>query len=346
MSEKKVGRPEAPGKGGDQSEAEPVVAFEHKLFNTMEGGRFILSDHDDKPIYCFKMGDNDVSLPFEGIKREFGLDEDSPDGQMLDLVAEALFFIKELVLGDPLPREVTTGEASWEVEERHRITAYQRITVQLASWISGDEHLVTDAKKLATIAEDPGIKEKINRAFDEAASNLGFTGEQGREEVVKLIEQLAEELSHIEALREKFAHVLDMEKKIHELRKLYANEMGILEVADPVAKLMTVAVKKYRDTFTDVDSQTGEIISALRNIGPQTEFIRKQRNDLYRRLVAWEEMFKKWGSIILKRSQHNEDLLRETHRFLAPRFMQKDDWVLFSQLQKDKLGGMKTAMRW
>ena len=97
--------------------------------------------------------------------------------------------------------------------------------------------------------------------------------------------------------------------------------------------------------FDQIDAQTGEIIAVLRNIGAQTKYIHQVRDDLYCRLIVWDEMFKLWKAQNASRSLQTEELLRKTYQFLAPRFMQEDKWVLFSQLQ-DKKGEMKTAMRW
>ena len=68
------------------------------------------------------------------------------------------------------------------------------------------------------------------------------------------------------------------------------------------------------------------------------------RDDLYRRLKAWDKIFESWEEVTMSRSDDNEGLLRETYRFLAPRFMKTDDWVLYSQLlESDKT---TTTMRW
>ena len=61
--------------------------------------------------------------------------------------------------------------------------------------------------------------------------------------------------------------------------------------------------------------------------------------------MAWGDMFENWDRAFVKRSSDNEELLRKSYQFLAPRFMQVDEWVLFTQLQEgDK--EMATAMRW
>ena len=86
------------------------------------------------------------------------------------MVAEALEFVKGLRLGDKLPTEVTTGDPSWQPSERHFLIAQQRLTLQLVTWMTGDEHIFTSAEQILMLAEDPQTKKNINLAFAEAAA--------------------------------------------------------------------------------------------------------------------------------------------------------------------------------
>ncbi|MBT5374226.1 MAG: hypothetical protein HOI33_11120 [Rhodospirillaceae bacterium] len=326
-----------------------VIKFDHPFFEKMKEGYFRKAS-DGVAVFVVKMAEDEgkdhpeVLLPFKGIKREFGMEEDSPDASMLDMVDESLKFIKVLRVGDAIPLEVLTGEASWEVSDRDRNIAYQRITLQLVTWMTGDEMKASSPEDLMQLVENEEIKTKINEAFEEAAEKMGL-GRDNKEEVVNLIGTLAEELAHIEALRTRFEGVIMMVSKIRELGKVYSNEKGVLEYLQPITQLIIIAKNEYQALFDQIDAQTGEIIAVLRNIGAQTKYIHQVRDDLYCRLIVWDEMFKLWKAQNASRSLQTEELLRKTYQFLAPRFMQEDKWVLFSQLQ-DKKGEMKTAMRW
>ncbi len=188
-------------------------------------------------------------------------------------------------------------------------------------------------------------KEKVNQAFKEAATELGLGADQ-TEAVIKLIMTLAEKLSHIEALREQFQSVHMINDKIIKLKKTYGNEISVMEILNPVARLLIIAIKEYQDLFDQVDAKTGEIMAVLKNIGIQTQFIHQIRDNLYRRLRAWDKMFKAWEGTEPKRSRDIEELVRATYQFLAKRFMPVDEWVLFSQLQDGGGSGVDTSMRW
>lgn len=330
---------QTPEVGGD----EPVVAFETPFFSKVENGHFRLSEGIEEPSFALRLSDGDVVLPLDGIRREFGIAEDSPDGTMLAQVADALNYVKLLRLGDPLPKEVTTGEASWDVREEHHAAAYGRLTLQLAGWMSGSETTITSHEELAKAAEDPETRESINAAFGEAAAALGL-GADGREQVVRTIEDLAGELAHVEALRERFDGIETMLGKAKELRRIYAHEGSNRENANACVRLLTVAVHAYGQIFDVVDAQTSDIVGALKNLEAQREFIRTVRNDLFKRLSAWAEVLEAWERIEPKRSRFNEDWLRKTYRFLAPRFLRVDEWEL--QTRHDAQPERKSEWKW
>ncbi len=315
-----------------ESSQEKTVNFDQKFFTAVEGSYFRKSNETEEPVFVLNLGGEEVMLPFTGIRREFSIEEDSSDDQMLELVASGLEYVKVLMPGDDLPSELLTGEASWEISDDHRKVAQQRICMQLVSWMSGDENLITDPQQLLQIADDPAVKEKVNQAFEEAAKAIGLDSGNG-DKVVDMIEELAEELAYIETLREQFRGVVSMEQKIKRLRGVAAKHRSILDSATSVAKLISIAVNEFGEEFDMADGQTGEIIAVLKNIASQKEYIRSTRNSVYRRLVAWDNLIRAWERESGQYTATVPDLLRETYRFLAPRYMNTDDWVLAGQAQ-------------
>jgi hypothetical protein len=109
-----------------------VIDFEHKFFSSIDEVSFRLTEDTGDPGMFFKLGDDSVVLSLPGIAREFTLKE-TDDGDMLQLVARSLKFVAEINIGDPVPAEILTGKASWEVSPRHRELAYSRLAMQLVS---------------------------------------------------------------------------------------------------------------------------------------------------------------------------------------------------------------------
>lgn len=310
-----------------------TVSFEHKLFSAMENPYFRLSAQNrDQPVMMVTYGENEVALPFESIRKEFAIEEGSADDQMLNLVAEGLNFVVLLRPGDPIPAELLTGAPSAQVSREHREIAFQRLTMQLATWVAGEESSVTDRKQLAQIANDPAIMARINDALGEAATHLGLEPD-GKEKVLQLIERLADDLAAIEVLRDRFAKIKAIEEKIKALRGITKSQQVAIELIAPVARMMATATARFGNDFKEVDARTDKIIALLKNIDSQVSYIRERRNDLHRRLLAWTEILEAWDEAENGQNDARVRLLRETYRFLAPRFMPVDEWTLRSKLQ-------------
>lgn len=305
-----------------------TVSFQHPFFAAVGESQFRISDHTRAPAMLIHFGEGEAALAFPGIRRELHLADDAPDARMLDAVAAALRFVNVLKIGDPLPAEVLSGEASWDIEDRHRDIALARLTMQLVTWSSGDETAITDADALSQVADDPATRAKAEKAALAAADRLAIADQ----EVKATLRVLAEELAYIEALREKFAGIRRMEAKLDVLRRRFATERSVLEIADAVRRLMTIAVKRLGHLFEQIDAQTGEIVGMLKNPKAQESYIRGKRDELYCRMVAWRDILARWEKCDAKPTEGNVALLRETYRFLAPRFMPAQQWVLASQL--------------
>jgi len=327
------GPPSEAGSSGDATaEGQPaVVQFEHAFFHRVDDIHFRLDAATGQPVACIRLGDETVSLPLAGIQREFSIDPDSHDGRLLGLLSKGLKYVKGLRIGDPVPKEVTSGEASWSPKEKHRQIAYHRLSMQVLGWLSGDEHVITNPDELMQVAGDPTFRKRVNDAFAEAAGALGLST---KEEVTQLIQGLSEELSYIEAMRDEFHAIQRMHRKTEVLRRIYANEHSMLEISNSLIRLVSLAVDDLVEQFETVDAQTGEIMSALKNLDTVRHYLREHRNDLRVRLMAWEDILVKWLDHTMKPGRETEDLISETYRFLAPRYMPVDEWVMMTRLQQ------------
>lgn len=263
---------------------------------------------------------------------------------MLRVIAEGLKYVRELRIGDGVPTELTTGRASWEITDQHRAIAHNRVTMQLVSWMSGDELLITDPTELAQIADDPKTKEKISNAFSAAAKALNIEDER-REDVIALIANLADELSYIEALRSVFHQIAQIHANVKTLGEIYKAEQSVMDTITPIRRLFLIALNGFNDSFDQLDAQTGEILSALTNIAQVSRFIRKNRDDLHRRLWAWDHIIASWHDVRPRRSRQCEQLLDELYHFLAQRFLPRNEWELYSKAM-DKTKKRATEVIW
>ena len=308
-----------------------TLDLQHKVFRAFDDCYFMSGEEDGKVMLVIRMGDAPpFSLPVKGMVREFGIEEGSYDDQLIGAVKDALYYVNALRPGDPFPREVLTGEASWKVEDRHRQIAYNRITMQLVTWMSGSEELITDPDQLLQVAQDPGTRQKIQDAFTRVAEHLGY-GRENRDKVPELVKNIAEELAYIEALRDQSRSVILVQNKVTALVRFYGTEKSLLETARQVSRLVEEAHKRFTDTFDQIDAQTGEVMSVLKNPDTQERYIRNMRDDLYKRLYAWSDIFAIWRSLKVKRSGQAAHEIRELYKFLAPRFMKVKEWALVTK---------------
>lgn len=329
----------------DQKEEVPSeIAFEHAFFHSIEKTSFRTLEDTEEAVMVMALDEGEVSLKLTGVVKELKLDENEADAKMLLTVAESLQYVRELHIGDQVPSELTTGRASWEVTDEHRAVAHNRVTMQLVSWMSGDELLITDPSELAQVADDPKTREKITTAFSEAAKALGIE-EERREDVIALISNLADELSYIEALRDVYHDIEHIYKTVHELKNCYRSEQSVLDTIVPLNRLFKIAMSGFNNSFDQLDAQTGEIIAALTNIASVTRFIRDNRDDLHRRLWAWDGLIEDWRGVPASRSAKVETLLEELYHFLAQRFLPRNEWELYSKAM-DKTKKRATEVRW
>ena len=64
-----------------------------------------------------------------------------------------------------------------------------------------------------------------------------------------------------------------------------------------VKQLLRTPVLAYREAFSNVDGQTGEVLTALRNLPLAIEFVRKARDSLHAVTLVWEDIREEWEEI-------------------------------------------------
>ncbi|MCH7635237.1 MAG: hypothetical protein IIA36_11180, partial [Proteobacteria bacterium] len=295
-------------------------------------GCYFTADSDGgKPKFLMPLGDDMAAIAIVALRQEFGIAEDSSDGQLLDIVAKSLKYVQEIRPNDSVPQELLDGSASWSVEERHRTAAHARIKIQLATLLTGREDQVIESDQIEQLVDDPEIKRRVQEAFRLVAEKLGLPPEK-KQEVINKIQQIGHELSFIEGLRERFKSITDIPPKIVRLSKFYGNQTATWEELDRVRILLREAIEDIETVFDMVDAQTCEILTVLRSFDLHIEHIRDARDDLHRRFMDWDEIIEPWQSEAgTERGDDVEQLIRQTYRRLAQMFPQTQEWALVNR---------------
>lgn len=303
-------------------------ALVHRGFSLMGEPLFRRAEADNTPVMVVTLGDRQVALPLRALQREFAIAEDTPDGRMLALIVDSLEFVAVLRIGDPLPPEVCTGEASWEPDAGHLALVSARLRMQLVAWLNTgttEEVPEINADSLQQLAEDPVIRRQVQAALDQAAITLGL---KNQEAVVQLLEELAHELAFIEALRDRLLRrVQTMAQKIERMVQTWRGDASQMETLTQVRRLTGLALKEIARRFDELDAQTGEVMATLRNANSQRTFIRTNRDWLYRSQRAWQPIVDAWDAAGTDFNENSRALLGTSYRFLAPRYMRVTEWL-------------------
>ncbi len=321
--------------------------LQNPVFTKLGTVTFRRAESDGTPVMLVPLGDKQAAMPLRAVQREFAIDDASPDGRMLKLIADALDFVAALQVGDMLPSEVLSGHASWEPLLRHRRIAVRRLHMQLLTWLS-PEAVAEDCGE-ASVAErlesDPALRAKLQAAFAAAARSIGLPDAAA---ITVLVADIAEELAFIEALRESLLQRVEgLVERVDKLGGGVNVNPDRVTVLARVRRLARNAARQVASRFAEVDGQTGEVIATLRNIDSQRAFIRAHRDWLHSSGRAWEPILAEWQAAAPVLDDAAWQRLGRTYQFLAPRFMQVQEWLAAAAGRK---GGRpkqpENIMRW
>jgi hypothetical protein len=312
---------EANTKTGARVEARPAIThfdFQAKVF-AVPGARFALVGPRKEPRFFVTLGDLDGSVEIQALRTSFSIAAGSHDDELVTTAVRALRYIADVRPGDKIPSEIIDGTASWPISATHRETASRRLQVQLLSWVSGKEIVITENDELTMFLDQIENKTRLREAFEAAAEALGRP-RSDHESVLMQIELLARELCFIEALRDRFAKITEISQKLEQLRRYYGGDAKSRGELQRVMQLITQALTIYMKRFEEIDAQTSEVIGALKSLERQIEFIRNVRDDLRYALRDWDPLIVRWQSAAAGRSRAVDILVSDTYRLLASKF--------------------------
>lgn len=319
--------------------------LQHKVFTTLGDVRFRRSSTDGETMIALRLGDKEAQLPIESLRREFSIGKDTADGRMLDLIGSALDYVSSLQPGDRLPPEVCSGLASWAPGSKHIRMAGTRLRLDLVSWgdpKSARASVARDEATLLFMSDDPTLYSDVHLVSIAVADRLGLADGQ---QVVALLDECAQELAYIEALRERLlGRVAALCRRVGLIQRDGKRPGMSFDTLSQVHRLLMIATKQMVGRFDEVDAQTGEIGSLLRNMDNQRVFIRANRDWLYRCLRTWEPILDRWSRLADDGGDEMGPVLSASYQFLAPRYMPSTAW--HGTREKRGTGPVPSPMRW
>lgn len=245
---------------------------------------------DGAPAMVVAFGEREAVVPLGPLQRQLGIEDSSPDGRMLRLIAEALDYVPELRLGDKLPSELLTGEASWSPAPHHLARAAAALRHRL----------------LATFAID---------------------GAAGVQAANALVGPLAAELAYIEALRERLLDRTEaMARAVRALGRGWNGHANGHATLAQVGRLADAAAAQLAARFAEVDAATADVPAALRDLAGRRAFIRAHRDGMFRTARDFAPVLDAWDTAPTRIDDSVWPLLTRTWRLLASRCMAVQEW--------------------
>ncbi|MBL8808142.1 MAG: hypothetical protein JNN22_14955 [Rhodospirillales bacterium] len=318
--------PVDPLEAGAREAARPrTFEFAHKVFK-VDKGVFRIDPTDDKPVYCVDLGDVRASLTFATLKNSFGIEAGHPDAEMLEEVKRALAVVPQIRPGDSIPSELLDGTASWKVDDRHRTVARGRIWFALVAWVAGEKpNAKVDMQAFAQLAQSPEARQRVQSAFGQLAEKLGYPPER-RADVVEQVERLIDEVSYIEALRERVGLARGVIGTLKRLRQAYRRERTLAEEVERTILLGERPVAALEQLLGAVDTRLADTLSVLRELPQQIDFIRKTRDAIHARMLKWDAVVALWEGENGAPGEETHRRVRETYRFVARHFPIASSW--------------------
>lgn len=306
-----------------------VVRFEHHFFESFPDARFRMDEGEGQPVYSFGLGQQQVALPFAGIKREFTLREYAHDAEMLNTIERGLRFVSLLRVGDSIPPEVLTGDASWLPSEANKESARRRIGAQIVGWDTDQITPLSDPVGMEKFIKDQVSDIAVKKALAHMAIELGQEGDPDGI-IMGIMADLGSELSFIEALRERYLAVRRVGERLQKLRREFAHRANIMADVDPVSRLISIPIRSLGMNLIEVDARLASTKSLFSDFEFHRTAIRDIRDEMHTRLNPWDDIITNWSQLAgdISDPYMVVPMLRELYRFLAPRFMPADTWAL------------------
>lgn len=301
-----------------------VFEFKHRLFS-VDGCVFRKTPGGDQVALYVPMGDVQAALPIHQIHLEFEIPPDSPDRKLMSLAAQALQYVQHVYPGDSIPREVITGKAPWMVDPKFLDLAKAWVDMLVVAWESKEDISRLKRKDMVDRTATAEARRIVETAHTKIAQELD--GAEPRPDHVKeSLEKLAQELSYIEALREKFLDIRRLQSKLKGLYTAYQGEKAVSEQIMRCNSLFEPPIKEFFEKFSEFDTYVVDLSSILRRFEAQVNFIRGERDAFRQIYVLWQPMLARWETASGGRSEETESLVRETYRFAAQHYTRAVEW--------------------
>jgi hypothetical protein len=271
---------------------------------------------------------------------------------MLGRIAQGLEFVTGLRIGDRLPSEILTGEASWTADESHRDRAMARLDLQLIAWMSELPGGGSGPDTRSATREILGRAGQLPMSPDYLAAGLRRLSAQTPgltpEETLDRIRRVADAYAHIDALRDQLLRgARQLGAVLDRLARGSRGDTTHKELLMQVRRLAATGVADLEQRFAAADHCVADMRAIAGAPDGVIAAIRRSRDALYVRARAWEPYTAEWATIEAGPNARTWHLAHDTYRFLAPRFMTTVEWLAAPRaIGPTRSGPPRSGMVW
>jgi hypothetical protein len=305
--------------------APEICHLDHPGFRLLGEPVFRLSEGSRVPSMVVQFESVDAVLPLRAVAREFKLEPQSGDGRMLGLIEQALDFVVAVRLGDTLPSELYSGEASWEPSATDRRIAASAVRHHLVRCVYAllDAPVSIKGGPVAGWEEDSWNRVLLQQAITGAAAQIEGTSEN---EIETRVDALCNEFAYIGCMRRTLIRGIKGPKEKLLRIKLSDLPTARQETVRQVQNLAKRGLAEITSRFDAVDQRLEDVLAMVRDLPPAVAWLRSQRDWQFRANHAWTPVFTDWASAPSTFDDFLWKVIERTYMFLAPRFMSFQEW--------------------
>jgi hypothetical protein len=313
--------------------APQVCLLVHPGFRMLGNPVFRLSAGTEIPSMVVQLDKQEAVLPLRSVAREFAVDVNSPDGEMLKLIEQALNYVAYLRLGDKLPSELSGGQASWEPGEQDRRLATSRVWQNFVRCVfacTGD-HATVSGGAAPGWEEKPANRALLKQAVGDATALIG---EPDENEITERLKTISGEVAYIECMRRMLIRgIVALQEKLMriDLAQVPAARHATVQQVQALGRRGLAEIKRR---FDALDTRMDDILALIRDLPQAVIWLRTQRDWLFRTNHAWSSVFADWASAPRHLDEFFWKVVERTYSFLAPRFMSVQEWVVLDAAAK------------
>ena len=303
----------------------PVLALDYFNFVArvfqVDGVWFQHDETSGAAAFWVPMGAITACIPVSKVIREFSIDPDGSDGHLLLRIEQALKYAPVIRPGDSIPSELIDGTASWKYEISHNLVAEGRLLWHLLRWAEIDVPENLSPAKYISFGQDQGPQK------DRALAILKVTAQQDKyseKELNDLMGQLSVDLAYIEALRDHFAPIFQLQNEFVRAKQTCRGQKEAVEEFGRISTLTQKPMRLVREKFSQIDLILESFDCLLYEAEVSTEEIRKIRNQLHLESCKWRPIVEDWRAA--KKPTDDLQLRHRVYHFLASQWPLENNW--------------------